>query len=209
MTQTPGSGQVQPGFFKKYRGLFLQACMLMALWLVLSGHFDLEHIIYGALSVIVVLWINYSIRKIPMSNGEHITGSCIIFHRLILYFFWLVWQIVKSGTFVAYLALHPRMPINPMIVRFRSHLPNPLAKVILGNSITLTPGTLTVDIKDDFFIVHALLDETEEELVSGEMEARVGRLYIDQCTPEQMCTDVHLLQTFRETRDHIDRGDRK
>lgn len=180
----------------------------MSLWLILSGHFDLEHIVYGALSVLLVIWINSGIRRIPLRNGEHLSGSCIIIHRLFLYLFWLVWQIVKSGIYVAYLTLHPRMPINPMIVRFKSDLPNPLAKVILGNSITLTPGTLTVDIKENFFIVHALLDETEEELVSGEMEARVGRLYYDQCTPEQMCTDIHILNDFRETRDHIERGEK-
>ncbi|RQD64652.1 MAG: hypothetical protein D5R98_04625 [Desulfonatronovibrio sp. MSAO_Bac4] len=208
MNQTSGPAQVQTGFFRKYRGLFFQAVLLMALWLILSGHFDLEHIIYGALSVLLVVWLNTSIRRIPLRNGEYLTGSCIITHRLVMYLFWLALQIVKSGIFVAYLTLHPKMPINPMIVRFKSDLPNPLAKVILGNSITLTPGTLTVDIKGSFFIVHALLDETEEELVSGEMEARVGRLYYDHCTPEQMCTDIHILNDLRETRDHIERGEK-
>ena len=208
MTQTSGSEQAQPGFFRKYKGLFLQALLLMALWLVLSGHFDLEHIIYGALSVLLVLWLNHRISYIPMSNGEPVHGINVITHRMVLYLFWLLWQIVKSGTFVAYLTLHPKMPINPMMVRFRSRLPNPLAKVILGNSITLTPGTLTVDIKDDFFTVHALVDDTEEELVSGDMEARVGRLYLDQCTPEEMCTDISILKSSHELRTKISRKDR-
>lgn len=208
MTQTSGSEQAQPGFFKKYKAVILQALFLMALWLVLSGHFDLEKIIYGALSVLLVVWLNYRISFIPMSNGEQVVGSNVIVHRMILYLFWLLWQIVKSGTFVAYLTLHPKMPINPMIVRFRSKLPNPLAKVILGNSITLTPGTLTVDIKDDFFTVHALIKDMEEELVSGEMEARVGRLYLDQCTPEEMCTDISILKSSHELRTKISRKDR-
>ncbi|WP_051617101.1 Na+/H+ antiporter subunit E [Desulfonatronovibrio hydrogenovorans] len=209
MSQPTTAEQVQSGFFKRFRGIIFQAFLLMALWLILSGHFDLEHIIYGALSVALVVWLNYRVRHIPMSNGDCLSGSCIIVHRLILYLFWLVIQIVKSGTFVAYLTLHPRMPINPMIVRFRSSLPNPLAKVILGNSITLTPGTLTVDIRDDFFTVHALIDDTEEELVSGDMEARVGRLYLDHCTPEQMCTDIAILKSFREAKDQIQIRERK
>jgi len=209
MAQSPGSEQVQTGFFKKYKAVILQAFLLMALWLVLSGHFDLEHIIYGALSVLLVVWLNYRISFVPMSNGEQVVGSNVIVHRMILYLFWLLWQIVKSGTFVAYLTLHPKMPINPMIVRFRSKLPNPLAKVILGNSITLTPGTLTVDIKDDFFTVHALVKDMEEDLVSGDMEARVGRLYLDKCTPEEMCTDISILEKTHEIRKTVSRQDRK
>jgi multicomponent Na+:H+ antiporter subunit E len=208
MTQNPGSEQVQPGFLKKYKGLFLQALLLMALWLVLSGHFDLEHIIYGAVSVLLVVWLNYRISYIPMSNGEQIHGTNVIIHRMVLYLIWLLWQIIKSGTFVAYLTLHPKMPINPMVVRFRSRLPNPLAKVILGNSITLTPGTLTLDIKEDFFTVHALVDDTEEDLVSGDMEARVGRLYLDKCTPEEMCTDIAILKSSHELRKNVSRQDR-
>ena len=209
MTQIPGSEQVQPGFFRKNRGLFFQAAILMALWLILSGKFGLEHITYGALSVALVVWLNHNIRTIPLYNGECATGNCIILHRLFFYILWLIWQIIKSGAFVAYLTLHPKMPINPMIVRFRSNLPNPMAKVILGNSITLTPGTLTVDIQDDFFTVHALVEETEKDLVSGEMEARVGRLYLDQCTPEQMCTDISILESFREAKKLVQSGVKK
>ncbi|MCA1743421.1 MAG: Na+/H+ antiporter subunit E, partial [Desulfovibrionales bacterium] len=116
MSQLSGSQNPQPGFFKKHRGVFYQFLLLMSLWLILSGHFDLEHIIYGVLSVLIVVWFNSGVRKIPLQNGETLSSSCIIIHRLILYLFWLVWQIVKSGIYVAYLILHPKMPINPMIV---------------------------------------------------------------------------------------------
>lgn len=188
----------------KLRGLIIQALLLMSLWLILSGHFDLEHILYGVLSVILVILLNLKIRNIPLSSQEYITQSSIKIPRLIIYLFWLVWQIVKSGFFVAYLTLHPKMPINPMIVRFRSDLPNSVAKVILGNSITLTPGTLTLDIQDEYFTVHALVDETGQDLVTGEMETRVGRLYLDHCTPEEMCTDVSFARSFHEAVAHIE-----
>lgn len=192
MTQSSASEKSQSGFFKKYRGVLLQALMLMVLWLILSGRFYLEPIFYGAISVAFVVWFNSKIRHIPLSNGEILTGQCIKIFRLLAYIPWLLWQIVLSAFFVAYLTLHPKMPINPMIVRFRSNLPNSLAKVILGNSITLTPGTLTLDIRGDFFIVHAIADKVEEDLVSGEMESRVGRLYLDHCTPDEMCTDISI-----------------
>lgn len=200
MTQNPGTEQVQTGFLKKHRGLLLQALILMALWLILSGRFYFEPIFYGAVSVALVVWLNSKIRHIPLSNGEILTGQRIKILRLLTYIPWLLWQIVMSAFFVAYLTLHPKMPINPMIVRFRSNLPNSLAKVILGNSITLTPGTLTLDIRGDYFTVHAIVDKVEQDLVSGDMESRVGLLYLDSCTPEEMCTDISITKRGLEAK---------
>jgi len=170
----------------------------MALWLILSGRFYLEPIFYGAVSVALVVWLNAKIRHIPISSGEVLSGNRIKLPRLILYIPWLLWQITLSAIAVAKLTLHPRMPINPMIVRFRSPFPNSIAKVILGNSITLTPGTLTLDIRGEHFLVHAIVDELEEGLVNGDMQSRVGRLYLEDCTPEEMSTDIHIMEGARE-----------
>jgi len=190
-----------------YRGIVIQAISLMAIWLIMSGHFDLEHILYGALSVALVVWLNTRIRPIPLHSGECIVARCINIPRLIGYLLWLLWQIVRSGVYVAYLVLHPKMPINPIMVNFESILPTPLAHVILGNSITLTPGTLTVDVKGDYFVVHALTPGLELDLVSGEMEARVGRLYMAECTPGDMCTNVCILESPREAKKRIELKD--
>lgn len=195
MDQTTRLEQPQSGFTRKYRGIFYQAVLLMALWLVLSGRFGLEPIFYGVLSVGLVVWLNMATGSIPMRTGEYVSGQCIKLFRLIPYLFWLMIEIIKAGFFIAYLILHPKMPINPMIVRFQTKLPNPLARVILGNSITLTPGTLTLDIQGDYFAVHAIVDEVEEDLVSGNMEARVGRLYLSDCKAEDMCTDITILDS--------------
>jgi multicomponent Na+:H+ antiporter subunit E len=204
--------QVEPIMCKPvgYRGIVIQAISLMALWLIMSGHFDLEHIFYGAVSVALVVWLNTRIRPIPLHSGECIVARCINIPRLIAYLIWLLGQIIKSGVQVAYLVLHPKMPINPVMVHFESILPTPLAHVILGNSITLTPGTLTVDVKGDYFVVHALTPDIEEDLVNGEMEARVGRLYLEECTPGDMCTNVCLLESTREAKKRIQaKGDQK
>ncbi|WP_045216440.1 Na+/H+ antiporter subunit E [Desulfonatronovibrio magnus] len=195
MNQTAETAQSETSFFRKHRGIIYQAVLLMALWLILSGRFGLEPIIYGLLSVGAVVWLNFATGTVPMKTGETVSGQCINVYRLIIYTFWLVIEIIKSGFFVAYLILHPKMPINPMIVRFQTKLPNPLARVILGNSITLTPGTLTLDIQEDYFTVHAIVDEVEEDLVSGNMEARVGRLYLQECKAEEMCTDITILDS--------------
>ncbi|WP_291320974.1 Na+/H+ antiporter subunit E [Desulfonatronospira sp.] len=210
MAQISSGDSSPPGFLVQHRGILIQAALLMALWLVLSGRFYLEPIFYGAVSVAFVVWLNHKARLIPISSGEVLTGNRIYIGRLLKYIPWLLWQIAQSATYVAYLTLHPRMPINPMIVRFDSRLPNPIAKVILGNSITLTPGTLTLDIRGNRFIVHALVQKLEEDLVSGDMESRVGCLYLEHCTPEEMCDDICIMERAWEIKKAVepkDKGD--
>ena len=198
MAQISSGDRSPPGFLVQHRGIIIQSVLLLALWLVLSGRFYPEPIFYGIISVAFVVWLNLGVRHIPLSSGEYLSGNQIYFSRLLLYIPWLLWQITKSAAFVAYLTLHPRMPINPMVVTFESRLPNPIAKVILGNSISLTPGTLTLDIYENKFTVHAIVDEVEEDLVSGDMESRVGRLYLRRCTPEEMCDGVCILKRGKE-----------
>ena len=188
----------QLSFLQRNRGVIFQATLLMILWLILSGRFYLEPVVYGLFSVALVVWLNLKVRDIPLKNGEILTGNSIYFFRLLKYLPWLLWQITKSACLVAYLTLHPNMPVNPMIVRFKSMLPNSIAKVILGNSITLTPGTLTLDIYGDDFTVHAIVDRVEQDLVSGDMECRVGRLYLEDCTRDEMCCDISVIKVHKE-----------
>ena len=67
--------------------------------------------------------------------------------------------------------------IRPQIIRVKTRLSGDLAKTILGNSITLTPGTITMDIQDDELIVHALSEKVARELANGQMERRVARIF--------------------------------
>ncbi len=69
---------------------------------------------------------------------------------------------IKANLKVAYIVLHPKLPISPGMVQFKTRLKTDLAKVIFANAITLTPGTLTVDIEDDLFTVHGLTDSDLE-----------------------------------------------
>ena len=184
-------------FYLRYRGIILQSVLLMAVWLILSGHYDALHIFYGVISVAFVVWLNFRMHNLPLAPGEMPGSFRINIPRLIVYLFWLQWQIIQSAVYVAYVVLHPRMPIKPMLVRFRTKQPNVLARVILGNSITLTPGTITLQIEGDVFTVHALTRDTEEDLVSGEMEARVARLYLAECEAGDACSHVELITSGR------------
>ncbi len=89
---------------------------------------------------------------------------------------WLLYQVVVANLHVVYLILTPSQ-IHPQIVRFRTTLTSELARTTLGNSITLTPGTVTLDVEDDEFVVHALSDKVARDLLSGAMEQRVARIF--------------------------------
>lgn len=193
MSQTTATSS----FWLRHRGLILQALLLAGIWLILSGKFELIYLFWGFISISFVMWLSHRLHNVPLAPGEPCGTTRIIIPRLIVYLFWLLWQIILSGVYVAYVVLHPRLPIQPMIVRFTSRQPNVLARVILGNSITLTPGTFTLDIQDSLFTVHALTRTTEEGFVSGEMEANVARLYMQECNQADMCCDVQLITSGR------------
>ncbi len=77
-----------------------------------------------------------------------------------------------------YLVLRPG-ELRPQTVRFKTGLQSDLAKVILGNSITLTPGTITMDIEGDEFYVHAVSDKAALSIIHGDMERRVGHALVE------------------------------
>jgi multicomponent Na+:H+ antiporter subunit E len=177
-------------FWRRHHGLIIQAFLLAGLWLLLSGKFEPIYFLWGAFSVALAIGLSHRLSNLPLDEKHEFGHPVIIFHRLIIYIFWLIGEILKSGITIAYVVLHPKMPIQPMLVRFRSMQPNVLTKVILGNSITLTPGTLTLDIIDDQFIVHAITMDTAQDLISGDMEARVAELYLKDCDEGLMCYDA-------------------
>lgn len=178
--------------WRLFRARAIQAVLLFCLWLVLSGMYDALHLACGVFSVALVLLLNHRLHLVPLQPGETPTAYPILLHRLFLYLLWLLWQIVRSGLYVAYIVLHPRMPVDPRIVYFRSLQANVQARVILGNSITLTPGTITIEITGDRFMVHALDEQVAQGLVSGDMEYRVARLYLKECHGKDACFDVQI-----------------
>ena len=174
----------------RIRNVIVQAVFLMATWLILSGHYDFLHILYGVISVGLVVALNLKLRQVPLVENEPAGMASIRIPRLLGYLPWLLLQIIQSGIYVVGIILNPRMPIQPEILRFRSRQPGVMAKVILGNSITLTPGTLTLDIRGDDFTVHALTKDTARGLYEGSMPAWTASLYQKDNRPDDLCTDV-------------------
>ena len=99
--------------------------------------------------------------------------------RLPAYWTWLLIEIVKSSIAVARVVISPSMPIQPSLVEYSTKEKSDSGKVILGNSITLTPGTVTIDLDENRLLVHCLTADTAADLASGEMEKRILKLGID------------------------------
>lgn len=151
--------------------------MLLSLWLIFSGKYDLFHIGAGVLSVLLILWLD---RRLGSATLERADVSVAPYWGLMcLYLPWLAWQMVLSSWQVARVVLSPRIldKVEPTVVEFSSALPHEVARVALGNSITLTPGTLTLDIVGDRFVVHSLSGESTQSLLEGTMQRKVAELY--------------------------------
>ena len=143
--------------------------ILSALWLLLSGHFEGQLLFLGACSCVLV---TLAVVRMDAVDGEHHFGMVRIFASL-RYAGWLIVEIVKSNVDVARRILAPDLPISPTIIRVPASQATELGRVIYANSITLTPGTLSIDVSDGEIEVHALNREAAEVLANGEMNRRI------------------------------------
>ena len=178
---SPPSGPLAP---TRSLGLRLLAAVpfsvvLFVLWLVLSPKRDMFHLSLGALTAgIVALLSGWLIEQPPaIVEPAARTPLLIPWHRFALYLPWLGWQVVVATFQVAYVVLHPRLPVSPRMLTLRAPLPHTLARLTLANSITLTPGTVTLDVDDDAFLVHALTESAGREVEEGLMRDRVSALF--------------------------------
>lgn len=147
------------------RYLVTLSLCLAALWLAISGVYKPLMLALGAGSIALVVWLT---RRMEVLGAEHNPG--LFAWRLPVYWGWLVWQIVLANLDVAACVLRPRR-IHPQRIRVPVTVDTIVARVTYGNSITLTPGTVTLDASEDAMTVHALHDGPAEELRSGRMAA--------------------------------------
>ena len=147
--------------------------IMFGFWIMLSGKFDLFHLTLGVISSALVSFLSADLLMFKEGKNRLVTGV-----RFLMYLPWLLYQIVLSTMHVTFLALHPRMKdqIDPTIVTFKTKLKTNIAKVALANSITLTPGTITVRIEDQVFYVHAISRKAAAGL-PGEMEDRLAKVF--------------------------------
>lgn len=150
-------------------GVFLA---LSAFWLLLSGMFTPFLLAAGVGSALAVL--TFARRMDVVDHEGH--PIHLGWRAAVSYWPWLLHEIVKSSWDVSRRILHPRLPISPTLVRFRPSQATPLGLVIHANSITLTPGTISVEVAPGEFLVHALTAEGAAGLAGSEMDRRVAAM---------------------------------
>lgn len=122
---------------------------LFVLWLGLAGSIDNDELVTGAITALVITIIFFSVAvhaemKLSIRSFIYVPIYIVVFSI----------ALIKSNLDVAYRVIHPKLPIKPGIVKVRTSLKSRVGRLTLANSITLTPGTLTVDVKDDVFYIH-------------------------------------------------------
>jgi multicomponent Na+:H+ antiporter subunit E len=148
------------------------ACFI--LWLLLSGFLDNSLLLgFGVFSCALVAFIAWRMDRVdPEEYPLHLHIS----PQFLMYWPWLLWQIVLSNIDVAKRIIDPKLPISPTMISVRPTQRTDLGRVIYANSITLTPGTVTTYLAGDTIDVHALTQEAAEEVLAGEMDRRVTKL---------------------------------
>ena len=146
----------------------------MIFWLFLSGHYDVFHITIGILCCAGISYTSTNLLFLYQSDKKR----PFIVLQFFLYTFWLLYQIIIANLQVARLVLSPKLKIDPRIIVYRcQYIDEDVPKATYGNSITLTPGTVTLDIRGQNFYVHALTPAFAEDLESGTMERKVAHIY--------------------------------
>lgn len=146
------------------------AVLLLAFWILLSGHFTAFLLGAGVVSTLAVVAFA---TRMTVIDREGIPVHLGV--PAITYWPWLAWEIVKSAWDVSRVILSPSLPISPTWIRVRAGQRTLVGRVTYANSITLTPGTITLDAEGDEFHVHALTKEGAEALAEGAMDRRVSR----------------------------------
>jgi multicomponent Na+:H+ antiporter subunit E len=144
---------------------WLTFILLFGFWLLLSGRLDMLHLGFGLVCSLLVAFFS---RDLLMKSSKGVLRRLGILIKLIPFLGWLVFQIIMANLQVARLVINPKMPIRPGIIRFRSKLTGDVAQTTLANSITLTPGTMTLDIVEGDFYIHCLAIKDEEKILENE-----------------------------------------
>jgi multicomponent Na+:H+ antiporter subunit E len=159
----------------KYVATFI---LSLIFWLLLTFSLTISNLITGVIAAMVTAFIfgKYFLKHVmPFLQLQR-------YFWLIVYLFIFTWECIKANFDVAYRVLHPAMPIKPGIVKVKMGLKTNIAKTILANSITMTPGTISVDIIDDEIYVHWIYVYSEDpekysQRISGRFEKYIKKIF--------------------------------
>ena len=138
-------------------------------WILLSGYYTPLLLTLGVVSCLIVWWLSH--RMDLVDHEDHPLHLHPV--KLGAYFGWLIVQVIKSNIDVARRIINPKLPIQPKVFRVHTSQRTEVGQVMYANSITLTPGTVSIDLEGDEIEVHALAENPAASLSTGEMDRRV------------------------------------
>jgi len=143
---------------------------LLVSWVLWSGIYKPLLLWLGLFSCLLSVWLaqRMGFFRHPMSLRTLL--------RLPAHWWWLLGEIIRSSVEVARVVLSPSLPISPTVVELTTTEATDAGKVILGNSITLSPGTVTIDVYQDRLLVHCLTQRSALQLQDPEVQRRIARL---------------------------------
>lgn len=149
------------------------ALVLFILWIVFTGKLNWHHLVLGAVTCLLLsAFSSYLLRG---RLDPHLDARFTV--RFPLFSAILFWEIIKANWDVMKRILAPSFPISPQIVDFETYLESDIARTVLANSITLTPGTVTVDIQGSRFFIHCLHDDFTDDPGSGKLQRMTAWLF--------------------------------
>ena len=151
---------------------------LFAVWMLLTLNGAVANLAAGVVSAFIVtlFFSKYSLK---------VKGRVFHCHRYfwaLIYLFVFLWEVIKANFDVAYRVLHPGLPVKPGIVKAKTNLTTDIGKIFLANSITMTPGTITVDILEDHFYIHWIFVHSKDpevytHQILGRFEKYLKRIF--------------------------------
>lgn len=150
--------------------MLLSSIILFSFWFLLSGETNLILIISGIIFSLFVAFLSGDF----IISGKNLKKDVFMYLKFLLYIPYLIKEIILANIDMVYRVLHPKLPIDPVIIKFNTELETDFCIITYANSITLTPGTVTIDInKRKEFIVHALTSKYATTLLSRTIEKRI------------------------------------
>ncbi len=157
---------------------FILMLWSLIVWLLLTWTLNLQNIVVGgivALTVGLIFGNLFILEPLKVFQFQR-------WFWVLLYIPVFIWEMTKANFDVAYRVLHPKLPITPGIVKVKTKIKSEMGKVILANSITLTPGTFTIDLKDEYLYIHWInvrykdIEKATQEIV-GRFEKYLIRIF--------------------------------
>ena len=149
--------------------MLLKAGAFFIIWLLVSGQMKLYYVILGLCCSLAVAWVD--LHRSPARQHP------VPWVRFFGYLPWLAGRVVLSSLHLTRLILDPKLPIDPKLIRYSTRLRDHAALTLLGNSITLTPGTVTAEISRKELVVHTIDEFSSVDLTSKTLEDRVAHVF--------------------------------